>query len=119
MRRLRLAECVIERLANPLLDRLFAVQRHRMAQVKLEQPQIIETKDVVGVLVRETPRVNNADALPQQLLPQIGWRIDEQIALRQTNQRRAARALIARVATDANVTGATDRRHADARSGSE
>ena len=74
---------------------------------------------MVRVLVREQHSVDNADALAQELLPQIGRRIDQQVALRQADERRAARTFVLRIGAAADFARAADRRHADARSCSE
>ena len=52
-------------------------------------------------------------------LPQIRRRIDQQVALRQSHQRRAARAFIAGVSAAANIARAANCRYPDARSRSE
>ena len=70
-------ERVVERLANPLLDARLAIQRHRPAQIKLHQPQIVQPEHVVRVLVRVEHGVHDADLLAQQLLPQVGRRVDQ------------------------------------------
>ena len=80
-------ESVVERLANPLLDRRLAIQRHRPAQVELHQPQIVEPEDVVRVLVRVQHGVDDADPLAQQLLPHVGRRVDQQVAVGQPQSR--------------------------------
>ena len=45
-------EGVVERLANAVLDRFLAVQRHRPAHVEGHQPQVVEPEHVIGMLVR-------------------------------------------------------------------
>ena len=74
---------------------------------------------MVGVLVRVQDRVDDADSLPEELLPEVGWRVDEQVALRQADEGGAARPLVARVAAGADFAAAADRRHSDARSRSQ
>src|SRR5438477_10556130 len=90
-----------------------------MAQIELKQPQIVEAKNMVGVLVREQNGVDDAHPLAQQLLPQIRRRIDEQVAFWQAKERGTSRPFIARIGAGTNFAGTADRRHADARSRSE
>ena len=44
-------------------------------------PQVVESEQVVGVIVREQHGVDDADPLAQQLQTQLRRRVDEQIAL--------------------------------------
>jgi len=116
---LAIGKGVIERLANAGLDCRFAVERHGVAQIERKEAQVVEAEDVVGVLVREEDRVDDADALAEKLLPQVGRGVDEEIALRQAEEGGAAGAFVAGVGTGADFARAADGRHADAGSRSQ
>src|SRR5262245_29031216 len=76
-------ERVVKRLADAVFDDWLAIQRNRVAQIERQQPQVVEAENVVGVLVGIEDGVNQPDFFAEKLLPQIGRRIDQQIALRQ------------------------------------
>jgi len=99
---------VVKRPANPLLDQRLAVQRHGMAQIELKQPQVVQSEEMVGVLVREEHAVDDANLLAKQLGSQVGWRVDEQIPPRQTENDGTTRPLIVGVRAGAHLTVATD-----------
>ena len=76
-----------------------------MAQIEGKQPQVIQAENVVRVGVGERHAVYDTDPLAQQLRPQIGWCVDQQIAFRQACDGRTARPLIPRLS--AATDGAT------------
>jgi hypothetical protein len=110
---------VIERLANPIFHALLAEKRHGPTQVKLHQPQVVETEDMVGMLVRVKDRVHDADLLAKQLLAQIGRGVDEQVAAGQPQNRTAPSTPVSWIWARANVAAAADHRHANAGAGAE
>jgi hypothetical protein len=119
VRVLAIGEGIVERLANSLFDDGLTIQRNGVAEVKREEPQIVEAKNVVGVLVREEDGVDEADALAEKLLPQVGGSVDEEVAAWQADERRAAGAFIARIVAGADIAGATDRGDTDTGSRAE
>ena len=60
---------IVERFANSFLDARFTIQRYRSSQVKLEQPQVVEPKQVIGVFVRKENGMHDADFFAQKLCP--------------------------------------------------
>src|SRR6185369_8292154 len=90
-----------------------------MAQIKRKQPQVVETENMVRVLMRVCDCVHDSHALAEELLTQIGRRVDEQIAFGQADQGRAPRPLIFGIAAAAYFAWAANRRDADARAGAE
>ncbi len=74
---------------------------------------------MIGVLVGKEDGVGDADLFPQELLPQIGGRIDQQISLRQAEEHTAPRPRIPRVDASANLAPAADGRDADGGSSAE
>jgi hypothetical protein len=79
----------------------------------LHQPQIIQTKNVVGVFVRVQNRVGDADLFAQQLLSQVRWCVNQYIARRQAQYQTATSAAITRVIAGADSAVATNGWHAD------
>jgi hypothetical protein len=55
-----------------------------MSEIEREQPEIIESHQVVGVCMCEKHRINHPDIFSQQLGPQVGWRVDEKISIGQS-----------------------------------
>jgi len=110
-------EGVVERSANAIFDLRFAIEGHGPAEIKLHQPQVVQAKDMVGVSVGVDDRVDDADLLAQELLPQVGRRIDEQIPLGQAEDHAAPRAAIARIVAGAHGAVAANGRHADRSAG--
>ena len=78
---------IIETAPDAFLDNFFAIKRHWAAKDKRKQSQVIQSKDVVRMLVRIQNRVHNSDAFAQQLSSQVGRGIDQQIATGQTQDR--------------------------------
>lgn len=109
-----ISERIAVGLSDLRLDRFGAKQRNRMAEPERKQTQVIESEDVVSVLVGVNHRMDDSHAFANQLGPQIRWRVNEQRSARQPDQDRASRALILRIRTLADVTVASDSRYADA-----
>ncbi len=74
---------------------------------------------MVGVLVRVRHRVNDPDFFSQQLLPQVGCRVDQQVPVGQAKNRAAPRALIPRMTTRADRAIASNCRNSDGSSTAE
>ena len=108
MRRFAIHERIVERLANPLFNNLFAVQRHRLSEIELQDADVVQPKQMVRVLMRVDDGVDYADLLPQQLQTQIGRSIDQQIPLGKPENGRAPRALIARMFAAADRAAAAN-----------
>jgi hypothetical protein len=112
-------KCVTERLPNDLLDPFLGIQRDWMTEIKWEQSQIVESEDVVGVGVREQHAVNDPDPLAQQLRPEIGRRIDEQVSLGQSDQCGASQPLVSRMTAGTDGAATANHGDADRRAGSQ
>ncbi len=110
---------IVERLANPGLDLLFAIDRHRVSQVVGKQPQVIQAEHVVGMVVGKQRRMDDADLLAQQLRAQVGRRVDQQVSAGQAQHQRAAKPVVARVGAGAGVAAAADDRHAHRGAGAQ
>jgi len=76
-------------------------------------PQIVEPENVVGVKVREQRGVHHAHFRANELQPQLGRRVDQNVSLRHPQESGAAIALIARIDRRANGAIAADHRYAD------
>src|SRR5581483_7458948 len=92
---------------------------HRSAQEPRKGPHVVEAIQMIGVEMGEEDRVNELHFLPQQLQPQLGRRVDQQIALRQADENGAAIALIARVRGLAYLAIAANHGDADGGAGAE
>ena len=62
-----------------------------------EEPQVVEAEQVIGVVVRVDDRVHQLHVRAEQLQPQLGRRVDEDVAARRADEHRAAVAVVARV----------------------
>jgi hypothetical protein len=43
-------------------------------------PHIVQTKEMVGVIVREQDGMYKFNLLAQELEPQLGWRVNQQVS---------------------------------------
>lgn len=72
---------------------------------------------MVGVVVGVKDGVDDADPAPEQLQPQFGGRVDEDIPLGGADQHTAAVTVVARVGGTAHGALTADHRHAHRRAG--
>src|SRR5579875_1567701 len=100
---------------NPTLDFGSAVERDWPAQQARQWPKVVESEQVVRVIVREQHGMDEADTLAEQLQTQLRRRIDKQIALLGTNEHGAAIAMIARIGRLADRAVTADHGHAHRR----
>jgi hypothetical protein len=105
------AKGIRKRLLNAPTNDLSAIDWHWVFQVELEESQVVKTGDMVLMFVRIDHRMQDANFFAQQLGPQIGRRIDQQVSIGQTQNGAAARSLISRMPALANATSATQCRH--------
>ena len=119
MRLWQVGECVIEGLAQSGFDDVRAVNGDGVPQVKLEEAEVIETEDVIGVFVGVDHRVHDADAFAKQLLAKVGGGVDQEVALGETEDGAAARPLVLGITSGADRTIAANRGDSDRRAGSE
>ena len=78
-----------------------------------KDPHVVDAVYMVGVQVRVPHRAHPADARRQQLQPQLGRGVDEQVAAFQREERTVTGAPVPRVVGGAVGAVAADHRHAD------
>ncbi len=105
---------IIERFADAGLDLILAEQRELAVEIIRKQPDVVQSIDMVHMIVRKQGGVDQPDAFPQQLRPQVRRRVDQQIALGQSQRQAAPQPAIARVAAHARLATTANDRHADA-----
>ncbi len=110
---------VRKRRSQAVLDALGTVNRNGMSKIELKKSQIIKTEQVVRVLMGIDNGVDDTNLFAQQLLAQVGGRVNEQIALGQTEYGATASPLIPGMVAPADVAIAADRGYADGRSCSQ
>ena len=86
---------VAERLSDRPFHVAFRIQRNRMAQVEREQPQVVQSENMVGMGVCEQHAVHDPDPLPEELESQVGRGVDQQVPTRQSGDHGAPRPLVA------------------------
>jgi hypothetical protein len=104
---------ITKRLLQATLDLGVAIQRDRPSQIKLHQSQVVQAEDMIGMFMGVTHRVYQAQTLADQLLPQVGWRVDQQVAVGQAKHGATSRALVFGITAGADRTMAAQRRHPD------
>ena len=79
-------ERIIERHSQLLLDGRLAIKGNLAIEPIAEDPQIVETEDVVGVAMRKDGRVDDRDAPREELHAQLGRRVDQKVPVGRMNQ---------------------------------
>ena len=103
-----IVESVIKSCPQPVINFFAAIDWDRVAQVELEQSQVVKSHHVICVLVRVNHRVRDADPFTNQLSPQIGRGVDQQVPFRQTQNRAGSRSFITRMVASASIAAAAD-----------
>ena len=114
--------CIENVLKRPLDDfQRFGrrVDRDVMPLHEIEGPDIIETKNVIGVRVRVKNGIEARDTKAERLIAKIRRCVDQNSLFIQAKEYRRTKPLIARVSGRANRAAATDHGHAYAGSGAE
>ena len=93
-------------------SRVIYIKRHGLLLPENEGAQIIQSTDMVLVLVRNEHRIKFGNVLAQHLLSEVGTGIHGHRHRAGLNQNGGAKALVARVLGLAHGTGATDDRNA-------
>ena len=75
-------EDVGERLPDHLFDLVGAVDRQRAVELHREDAEVVEPEQVVDVVVRVDDRMDELHLLAEQLQPQFGRGVDEDVAAR-------------------------------------
>ena len=112
MGRWGIAKRVVKCFANSRFDFRLAVHGNRVPQVKLKQPQIVQTENVVRMFVCKSDGVNQSDFFTQQLNSQFWWSVDQQNSFRQPNCHRTASSIVLRIVTQANAAPTPQGRNA-------
>ena len=108
-------EGIVEGPADPPFHSLLAKRGDRPAGLKTDRPDVVETVDVVDVVVCVEDRVDPADPFPQELATEVGGRVDEERAAGQAEHDAGPRAAVPRVVAAACATAAAHHGHADTR----
>lgn len=119
MRLGEVGERVIEGLSEPGFHDIGAVNGDGMPEVELEEAEVVESEDVIGVLVGVNHRVHDTDAFAEELLAQVGGGVDQEVAMREAENGATSRALIFWIASRADGAIASNRGDSDGRAGSE
>ena len=90
-----------------------------MAEVERKQTKVVQSEDVIGMLMGIEDGVNDSHILSQQLLAQVWGCVDQEVAFRQTDYCGTASAFIARIITAANLAATADGRDSNGRAGSQ
>lgn len=90
-----------------------------MAEPKRDQTQVVESENMVGVLMGVDDRVDQTDPFADQLDPQIRRGVDQHRASGQPDRDRTAGAVVPRIVALTNLAIASDRRDADAGPGAQ
>jgi hypothetical protein len=73
----RLLKCIIERSANSSFHLGLTVHRQRTTLTKTKRANIVETVDVINVIMRVNNRINRPNLFSQKLRAKIGSRVDK------------------------------------------
>lgn len=112
-------ERIVEGSANSGFDAFAAVNRQFVAQIAGKDPQVIQSKQMIGVGVSKGRGVDQTNLLAEELKPKFRGRIDEQVALGQAEDYGAPRPPVAGVVAGAGLAGAADHGHPVRGSGSK
>jgi len=89
------------------------------AMTKVERPNVVEPKDVIGVTVRDQHGVEMLQSITQSLLAKVSRGIDDHGLPGVFDQDRDAQTLVPRIVRSAGLAVAGDRRHASRCAGAE
>src|SRR5579863_9950384 len=117
--RIRLVENVLEDTPDVLHRRAVSVNGNRLALAKVEDANVIQTQQVIGVGVRKNDGVEPRHALAQRLLAEVGRRVDDHGSPVELEQHRRPGSLVVRVRRTANRAPAGNGGHTGRGSGAE
>lgn len=86
---------------------------------EIEGPDVVQSPDMVLVLVRQQNGVEMPHARAEHLVTEIGSGVDDDAHAPRFDHRRGAQAVVARIRRRADLTAAADDGHALRRSGSQ
>jgi hypothetical protein len=87
--------------------------------VEAERPHIVEAVDMIDMIMRVEHGIDLSDALPKELRPQIGRRVNEKVPIGQPDEHARPGADIARATLEADIATTADHRHPDTRARTE
>ncbi len=119
MGRFAIAEGIIERLADACFDIGVTVKGNGFAETKRKQTQIIQSEQMVGMLVREEHTVDEGNFLSEQLRTQIRWRVDQDRSGGRVDRDRTTSSIVSRIVALTDLALATDRWHANTRTSTQ
>lgn len=119
MRRLDIGKGVVEGHPKSVFNGLVAIDGDGVPQIELEKPQIVESHDVIRVLVGVGHGVDQADFFSQELGSQVRRRINKQVSLGKACNHATAGSLITRVTASAHGAAASEGRDTDGSARSE
>ena len=89
-----LRERIVEVLPYPLLDPFLGIELHRSAGSVVECPHVVQSADMVLMLVGQQNSVESFHARPQHLLPEIRARVDQDRFAARLDQGRRSQPLV-------------------------
>lgn len=98
-----LRERIVEVLLYPLLDPFFGIELHRSAGSVVECPHVVQSADMVLMLVGQQNSVESFHARPQHLLPEIRARVDQDRFAARLDQGRRSQPLVPLVRRQATL----------------
>ena len=115
----RITEGVVVGATNLSFDSLFAIQRDRPVEVLSEYPKVVETEDVVGVVVGEHRGVDQVDAFANQLQPQLGRCVNQEDAVGRFDSNTTSPTLVFGFVRITDVAVTSNHRDANAGAGAQ
>jgi hypothetical protein len=106
---------IIESFPNTTLYPLLAIDGEWLPDGKTNWTNVVETVEMIDMVVRVKHGVDNAEPLSKKLRPQVGRRIDKERTLRQSESHTRACPSISGITAGADGASAADDRHTDAR----
>src|SRR5208337_492879 len=113
------AERVREDALDALLGVLLAEDGNRTANPLREQARVVQSEQMIGMVMREGDRVHPPHPFAEQLHPHLGRRVDEEITGWESQQHAGPGPLVARIARGADRAITPQDRNARGRSGSQ
>ena len=110
---------IVVRTANLVFNRLLAVQRDRVIEVLPENSQVVESENVVSVVVGEHCGVDKVNPFPNQLKPKFRRRVNKEGPLGRFNRDTAPTTVVFGVVGITDLAVAPDHRDANTCSGAQ
>ena len=104
-------------LPNLCFDRLFAVQRHGGIHLVSKDPQVIKSKNMVGMRMSEHGSLNESCVFANQLQSQFRSGINDEFSQRSTNQYARTSPVVLRILRTTHRALTTSHRNSDTGAG--